>query len=206
MAAVAAETIVGCILAGGRSVRMKQDKALAMLGRHTLLDRAAARLRPQVGRLIVNANDPSPVHEATGLPVVRDTLPGHAGPLAGILAALLHAETVGGATHVATAAVDAPFFPVDLVSRLVRGLGDPTGVALASSGGRLHPVFGLWPVSLRAPLDTWLRSTEDFSVRAFTTRCAPDIVDFPFVQVDPFFNVNTPEDLAMAARIARRDA
>ena len=202
MKRVTADRVVGCILAGGRSVRMGRDKAMVDLGGRPLVEWTADRMRPQVGRLVVNANEPPGDCARLGLAVIADTIPGHAGPLAGILAALRHAETVAGASHVATAAVDAPFLPANLVARLSAALAAPTEVALAASAGRVHPVFGLWPVSMADRLEAWLQGTADFSVRAWTGRCATAIVDFAMeARVDPFFNINTQDDLAEAARI-----
>lgn len=204
MTSVEADQVVGCILAGGRSTRMGHDKAFSKLGGRPLLRRAIDRLGPQVRHLAINTNNASPLHLALGLPLVADTFPGHAGPLAGILAALRYAQSIDGATHVATAAVDVPFFPHDLVSRLSRNLAAPSQVALAASAGRLHPTFGIWPIATADALETWLRATSNRSIRAWAARCAARTVDFPLAgSADPFFNINTRDDLAEAARMLR---
>ena len=199
---ISAGRIVGCILAGGRSTRMRRDKASMELGGRPLVERVAGRLGPQVGHLVVNANASSDVHRRLGVPVVADTLPGHAGPLAGVLAALRHAEAVPSASHVVTAPVDAPFLPGDLVARLSGALASPSDVAIAASCGRIHPVFALWPMEIAGALETWLKETADFSMRAWMDRCTVRVVDFPLSGgIDPFFNVNAPEDLTEAERL-----
>jgi molybdenum cofactor guanylyltransferase len=149
-------TVLGVILAGGRARRMGGgDKGLRVVGGSRLLDHVIVRLRPQVGGMAINANgDPARLVEF-GLPVLADSLPDHPGPLAGVLAGLDWAASLG-ADAIVTAAADTPFFPRDLAARLQAGAG-PSGLCLAASPdetGRVqrHPTFGLWPVALRDDL------------------------------------------------------
>ena len=199
---ILAQAIEGVILAGGLSSRMGQDKARITLGGATLLDRAIARLRPQVASVAVNANDAVSLSEE--LPVFADLHGVRAGPLGGVLAALDHARrTVPAASHVATVPTDSPFFPADLVARLADALDAPEGIAVARSAGGLHPVFALWPVALADDLAGWLTGGETLRVRHFLERHGARAVDFPVVEtargpLDPFFNVNTPADLTAA--------
>lgn len=198
-------TIAGVLLAGGLSRRMGGgDKSLRVLGGATILARVIARARPQVAALVLNANgDPARFREF-GLPVVSDSIPDFAGPLAGVLAGLdWAAVNVAGATHVASFATDAPFLPTDLVARLADAVKDGRhDLACAASDGRSHPVFGLWPLDLRedlrAALHTGMRKVDQWTARH---RLA--VVDFPVQPEDPFFNANTPEDLERAARSIR---
>ncbi|MBU6506071.1 MAG: molybdenum cofactor guanylyltransferase MobA [Alphaproteobacteria bacterium] len=198
-------TIAGVLLAGGLSRRMGGgDKSLRVLGGATILARVIARARPQVAALVLNANgDPARFREF-GLPVVSDSIPDFAGPLAGVLAGLdWAAVNVAGATHVASFATDAPFLPTDLVARLANAVKDGRhDLACAASDGRSHPVFGLWPLDLRedlrAALHTGMRKVDQWTARH---RLA--VVDFPVQPEDPFFNANTPEDLERAARSIR---
>ncbi|HET7412774.1 MAG TPA: NTP transferase domain-containing protein, partial [Pararhizobium sp.] len=146
-------------------------------------------------------------YSAFKVPVFPDVVTGFAGPLAGIHAAMLHAAALPGVTHVITAAADTPFLPADLVRRLAAAVATPQTIALAASAGRVHPVIGLWPVALADELGLWLLSAQTLSVRAWTegqeTVTVPFSADGPR---DPFFNINTPEDLATAARaIAGQD-
>ncbi len=198
------ESIVGVLLAGGRSQRMGGgDKCLKRLGETTLLARAQGRAEAQVGQLILSANgDPGRFRDA-GFPVVADLDPAHGGPLAGLLSAMVWAAAMRpAASHVATFATDTPFFPRDLVARFCASMAD-TDCTVARSGGRLHPVFGLWPVRLCQPLRAFLdggkRRANDWAAiqmaRPVSFDTGPD---------DPFFNVNTPGDLATAATMAAR--
>ena len=197
--------ILGVILAGGLSRRMGGgDKPLRMLAGRTLLDRVAERFTPQCGLgVVLNANgDPA---RFAGFPgsIVPDGVPDHPGPLAGILAALDHAASHHpSAMHVASVTGDAPFLPPDLVERLrAEGAGAP--IAMASSAGREHFTVALWAVSLRGDLRTALVERGERRVGAFLARHGAVAVDWATDPVDPFLNVNTPEDLAMAEAVLK---
>lgn len=199
-------TIAGVLLAGGQSRRMGGgDKGLREVSGRPMLAHVKDRFAPQVGSLVLNANGDPARFQEFGLPVVPDPIEGHVGPLAGVLAGLCWAaRNVPDATHVATASTDAPLIPRDLVARLASALADaPEKIALARSGGHLHPVIGLWPVALADDLETALRDGVR-KVLHWTDRHGTLGVDFPFVRigdedVDPFFNANTPEELQAAS-------
>ncbi|MGR3434014.1 MAG: molybdenum cofactor guanylyltransferase MobA [Shimia sp.] len=188
---------MGVILAGGQARRMGGgDKALLRLGGRTLLDHVIDRLAPQVDGLALNANGDPARFAAWGLPVLHDPLPGFLGPLAGVLAGLDRARA-RGATHIVTAAADTPFLPADLVPRLLLAVEtEARPIALAATDG-LHPTFGLWPVALADPLRAALEGGTR-KVLAFTDAHGAATATFPAPCLDPFFNVNTPDDLAAA--------
>jgi molybdopterin-guanine dinucleotide biosynthesis protein A len=193
---------LGVILAGGLARRMGGgDKPLTVLGGRTILDRVIARLGPQVSGLVLNANGDPARFAALGLPVIGDTLPDHPGPLAGVLAGLEHATTKG-VDEIVTVTADAPFLPADLVARLLAGpAAAGTPLSCAATGERTHPPIGLWPVALRDELRTALLSGER-KIDRWTARFGCTPVAWPGEPFDPFFNVNTPEDLAEAERIS----
>lgn len=190
--------IYGVILAGGQGRRMGgTDKGALMLGGESLLARAEARLAPQVEALAVNANTPV----QTTLPLLRDEIE-DTGPLAGVLAGLDWAAK-GGASHLVSVAVDTPFFPGDLVPRLLWAAetgGQP--IAVAASGGRRHPVFGLWPVGLRDALRADLAAGVRRIGGWAADRGAAE-ADFPATPLDPFTNINTPDDLTRAEALLK---
>jgi molybdopterin-guanine dinucleotide biosynthesis protein A len=195
--------VVGVLLAGGQARRMGGgDKCLQLLGGQTMLDRAIKRARPQVDTLILNANGDATRFAAYEVPVVADVIDGFAGPLAGILTALeWTAENVPDHETVASFPTDAPFFPADLVDTMLeaRRLAGAT-MACAASRGRSHPVFGIWPVSLRHELRQALENGER-KIDRWTEQFPIVTVDFAAVGVDPFFNTNTPEDLLQAEQL-----
>ena len=197
-------SIPALILAGGLSRRMGRDKASADLAGKRMIVRVADRLGPQVDALAVNAPEGFAVD--LGLPLVPDTLGGRPGPLAGVLAGLRHAlATMPEATHLLTAPADTPFLPPDLVARLEDALSATDQIVLAASAGQFHPVVALWPVSLAGDLEEWLADPGHRRLQAFIARHPSVAVDFPLLatpagDLDPFFNVNTPDDLATAER------
>ncbi len=198
---------LGVLLAGGLARRMGGgDKPLRTIGGKTILDRAIGALRPQCDGLILNANGDPERFAVTGLPVVPDDVPGFAGPLAGVLAALdWCAANRPGTEWVVSVAADSPFLPSDLVARLHEAR-ERTGVpiAQAETNGRNHPVNALWRVDLRGDLRHALVEEELRKVGAWTARHGAVDVHWDSDPVDPFFNANTPEDIAEADALARR--
>ena len=206
---------LGVILAGGLATRMGGgDKALLEIEGQTLLSRVIARLRPQVADLALNANGDAARFDGYGLPVLPDNIDGFPGPLAGVLAGLDWAANKG-ADAIVTVAADTPFFPADLVPQLLlasegrrhllaMATTPQDGDTVLKSGGRRvnrHPTFGLWPTALRddlrAALNDGLRK-----VVMWTDRHGAGEALFPAEPFDPFFNVNTPADLAHARTLA----
>lgn len=189
------------VLAGGLARRMGGgDKPLVMLGGRPLLRHILDRLGPQVSGLALNANDDPTRYQAFGLPILPDSVAGRPGPLAGILAALDWAAGLGRA-RVLTVPGDTPFLPADLASRLA---GAGATAALASSGGRRQPIAGLWPVTAREALRLAIRDEGLRRVEDWVGRLDAVAVEFPVDPVDPFFNLNTPEDVAAAERLLDR--
>ena len=196
--------VVGLLLAGGQSRRMGGgDKTLRLLGGIPLIDRVIERLRPQVDALVLNANGDPARFARLALPVAADSVPGFAGPLAGVLAGLDWAFSHrSDCPYVVSVATDAPFLPIDLVARLAQGLDEGSAdLACAASGGRPHPVFGLWPVRLRDDLRRALVDQTIRKVDLWTARHRLATVPFADHPVDPFFNANRPEDLETAAAL-----
>ena len=192
---------VGLVLAGGLARRMGGgDKALIRIGNETILQRTLARLAPQVSGIVLNANGDPARFAPFGLPVVADSVPDFAGPLAGILAGLdWAAANRAGIEWVVSVPGDCPFLPRDLVGRLHEARsaeGKP--LACAHSGDWRHPVVGLWPVALREDLRHAVTVEDLRKIEVWTARHGVALADWPTAPVDPFFNVNTPEDVERA--------
>jgi molybdopterin-guanine dinucleotide biosynthesis protein A len=196
--------IIGVLLAGGLARRMGGgDKPLRLLAGRPLLDRVIERMRPQVAGLVLNANGDPARFAAYGLPVVEDSIPDFAGPLAGILAGLdWAAANRPGCAMIVSVATDAPFLPTDLAARLLAGLErEGADLACATSGVQAHPVIGLWPVRLRDELRRALVGEGIRKVDVWTARYRLATVAFADQPFDPFFNANRPEDLDRAAEL-----
>ena len=198
---------LGVVLAGGLARRMGgRDKARIRVGGTTILERVIERLRPQCGRLVLNANSDPAAFADTGLTIVADSVPDYAGPLAGILAGLdWAARRAPKIEWVVSVPSDCPFLPRDLVARLHQArAADDAILACARSGERRHPVIALWPVALREDLRQALTSDGVRKVEEWAARYVLGVAEWPARPVDPFFNVNTPEQAAEAERMAAR--
>ncbi|WP_408612837.1 molybdenum cofactor guanylyltransferase MobA [Bradyrhizobium symbiodeficiens] len=198
----------GVLLAGGLARRMGGgDKPMRTIGGRTILERVIARLKPQCGGLILNANGDPARFASFGLQVVADDVPGFPGPLAGILAALdWTAANRPGVEWVLSAAGDCPFLPRDLVTRLHDARErENARLAVAASGGQSHPVIGLWHVALREELRHALVVEDLRKIDRWTARYPLATVNWPVEPLDPFFNANTVEDVAEAERLAALD-
>ena len=189
------EDTQGVILAGGLARRMGGgDKPLRPLGGRPMLEHVLARLAPQCAALAINANGDAARFAAWGLPVWPDPVPGHPGPLAGILAALEEARL----PFVVTVPGDTPFLPGDLVARLhAARAASGAAIACAASGGQAHPPVALWPRALAADLRAALLAGER-KIDRWAARHGVALADWPAEPFDPFFNANTPAELAEA--------
>jgi molybdopterin-guanine dinucleotide biosynthesis protein A len=196
----------GLVLAGGLARRMGGgDKAKIEINGVSILDRVLSTLSGQCIGIAINANgDPTRFAE-TGVPVIPDNVEGFVGPLAGILAGLdWLAGHNKGVEWMLSVPGDCPFLPDDLVERLHaarREMGAGVPLACARSGEWRHPVIGLWPLALREDLRKALTVEGLRKIEMWTSRHGVALADWPAQPVDPFFNVNTPEDVERAEQI-----
>ena len=204
---VSTARVVGVILAGGKSSRMGGgDKCLLPLGGRPVLASVLAGLKPQVFDIVINANGEPKRFAHFGLPVLADSMAGFAGPLAGIHAGLEWVKANRpGIRYVVTVPSDTPFFPGDLVQRFLSELEHHPSLLVAASAEGVHPVVGLWPVGLARDLQEYLQQGMH-KVGAFTKQHGVVEVFFPPVEVggrlvDPFFNINRPEELEQAGAL-----
>lgn len=189
--------ILGAIIAGGKSTRMGgEEKAFLPVAGVTLIERVMSRIRFQVEDVIVNANGEASRFAALGCPVVPDQLADVGTPLAGVHAALAYGRK-HGFDAVLTAPSDCPLLPLDLVQRL-EAAGRSTGAAVAFSGIQTHYLTGLWSTALAPVLEDQIMRNGMVRVQDFVTLLATENVEWPVMPHDPFFNINTPEDLAAA--------
>jgi molybdenum cofactor guanylyltransferase len=196
---------LGLVLAGGLARRMGGgDKALIHIGGATILDRVLACLSAQCAEIAINANGDPSRFAATGATVVADEVTGFVGPLAGVLAGLDYLATCRRDIEwLLTVPGDCPFLPDDLLEALHRARRSAaTPLACAKSGDWRHPVVGLWPVALREDLRHALTAEALRKIELWTARHGVAIAEWPAAPIDPFFNVNTPDDVTQAERIA----
>jgi molybdopterin-guanine dinucleotide biosynthesis protein A len=194
--------ILGAIIAGGQSTRMGgREKSFIKLDGATLLDRTLSRLRFQVDDVIINANGDAQRFAAAGALVVEDILTDVGTPLAGLQAALYYGAN-NSYDAVVTVPSDAPFLPLDLVERLLEG-GEVTGAAIARSGGQDHYLTGIWTTAMAKPLGRLIETEGMKRVQDFAIRAKAEKVVWAALPHDPFFNINTPEELSLAEQIAK---
>lgn len=199
--------VVGVVLAGGLARRMGGgDKPMTALAGKPILEHILGRVRPQVDALALNANGDPGRFAYYDMDVIADTMDGNPGPLAGVLSGLEWARRVHpDAEWLATFPGDAPFLPKNLVSRLSQAVERAgADMACAASDGRAHPVVGLWPVRLADDLRRAMVEDEIRKVDRWTGRHKLIQVEFAAEPVDPFFNANSPDDVAEAERLLAR--
>lgn len=193
--------IMGVILAGGLAKRMGGgDKCLLPLSGKTLLQRSIERAQPQLGKVLLNANGNNLRFARSRLTVVNDIFIGNPGPLAGIHAALSWmSEHQPDEEWLASLACDTPFFPTDFVARLHTAAQEAdTRIAVATSNGRVHPIFSVWHTSLLGKITQVLNEQDHPRLQEWLEAQNPAYVDFSLANYDPFFNINTPQDLYSA--------
>jgi molybdopterin-guanine dinucleotide biosynthesis protein A len=196
MASKPLSEVAGVILAGGQSLRMGREKAFVPLAGRPLIFHCIEALKPQVRQLAISANGPAGRFESYRLPVLPDLMEGQIGPLAGILAALEWAKSCGF-TKVATVPVDTPFLPTDFVAKLEAALAGKD-LACAKSGNRRHFTAALLRAELAGGLRSAVENEDVRKVEEWQMRHKVGIVEWTSQPIDPFFNINTPEDLAEA--------
>ena len=198
--------IPGIILAGGLSRRMGGgDKGLLMLGKTTIIERVIDKISPQVGSLALNINGDSSRFPDYKLPIISDSIKGYLGPLSGILAGMEWAFKNGN-RYIATVAADTPFLPDDLIKRLhamVKSKNLNIGIAasriLSGDDVFIHPTFGIWEVALKDDLrDALANDTRKIMFWAKKFKLDYYYFDTSDKLSDPFFNINTPDDLEEA--------
>ncbi|MHA1598718.1 MAG: molybdenum cofactor guanylyltransferase MobA [Alphaproteobacteria bacterium] len=197
--------VTGLILAGGKARRMGgADKCFEMLAGKPLIAHVIERISPQVTELIINSGGDASRFDGFGLDVVGDVIDGQAGPLAGILTGMEWLAANRPQSHwLLTVPVDTPFLPDDLVAGLMQPILDgEADLTCAETNGRTHPVVGLWPVGLADDLRRAMTDEDMRKIDLWTARHGIGHVSFETDPIDPFFNINSPEDMTVAAEIA----
>ena len=193
------ESLAVVILAGGESLRIGGGKPLRILGGRTLLARALEAAKGWSDDVAVSVRDPRQLGDLPVPFLVDDS--GLAGPVAGLAAALRHMRE-RSKPFLLTIPCDMPFLPADLVLRLAEAMGDDVSVALASSGGHLHPVCALWRIIALDRLPDFL-DAGGRSLKGFAEHVGFTAIAWPSAAIDPFFNINSEEELGRAETMLR---
>ena len=201
----ASESVVGVILAGGLAKRMGGgDKCLLPLAGKSLLQRTIERAQPQVSQLLLNANGNSLRFARSRLPVVADANPNNLGPLAGVHAGFVWMQVnTPKLEWLMSFASDTPFFPMDIADKMLAAANNwNKKLVVATSNSRVHPVFSLWHTSLAPRIAAQLVTGEAPRLQEWINAVEPLEMNFSAEGYDPFFNINTPQDLYAAEPLA----
>ena len=193
----------GVILAGGSARRLGgKGKAFINISGVSLIELVLRKIETQVDRLAINTRDKNSFSQYN-YPIIEDliTEEGGSGPLAGISSAIKWAKkSINPVSHVITVPVDTPLLPIDLVHRMSLELKiKKSDIIFASSNNNIYPVVSMWSLSLDNHLDKAL-SNGVRKIDAFTSSYNVSTVDWSFNDVDPFFNINNPEDITLAEK------
>lgn len=189
------------ILAGGKSRRMNfNDKSLQKINKYSLIDRVIVRAKKQVDYLLINSNSDHIKNNYNEYIVIKDTIKGNLGPLAGVLSGLEWIKKKDNEINwLITFPVDSPFFPTDLVDIFLSQINEEQ-IIVAESNSRIHPVFAMWNKNLIPYLKETLNN-RNLKIDEFTKNFKMKVVKFPFIDYDPFFNINNQDDLIKAKKI-----
>jgi molybdopterin-guanine dinucleotide biosynthesis protein A len=196
--------ILGAILAGGKSKRMGEDKLFLNLNNKTLIEHTINKVKKYFKELIIITNKKNEFFVRNNLTTVKDCIEGQLGPLVGILTAMKWAkENIPKCSWIASFPCDTPFFPESIISKFIEESKKKESLILcASSHGRKHNTFGLWSIELYDKLYNDLVNNKVRKVQDWTKANNIKNLEFEFKDYDPFFNINTSEDLEFAKKLS----
>jgi len=198
--------ILGAILAGGQSKRMGKDKLFLELNNKKLIEHTIDKVKKYLKKIIIITNQDNEFFSKNNLTTVKDTIEGQLGPLVGILTAMKWAkENLSKCSWIATFPCDTPFFPESIIKRFIEESEKKESLILcASSHGRKHNIFGLWSLDLYDKLKDDLINKKVRKVQDWTEKNKIKNLEFEFKDYDPFFNINTKEDLEFAKKLSKK--
>ena len=198
--------ILGAILAGGQSKRMGKDKLFLELNNKKLIEHTLDKVKKYLKKIIIITNQDNKFFFENNLTTVKDCIEGQLGPLVGILTAMKWAkENLSKCSWIATFPCDTPFFPESIIKRFIEESEKKESLILcASSHGRKHNIFGLWSLDLYEKLKDDLINKKVRKVQDWVEKNKIKNLEFKFKDYDPFFNINTQEDLEFAKKLSTR--
>jgi len=200
------DNILGAILAGGQSKRMGKDKLFLELDNKKLIEHTIDKVKKYLKKVIIITNQDNEFFSKNNLMTVKDTIEGQLGPLVGILTAMKWAkENLSKCSWIATFPCDTPFFPESIIESFIEESEKKESLILcASSHGRKHNIFGLWSLNLYDKLKDDLINKKVRKVQDRTEKNKIKNFEFKFKDYDPFFNINTEEDLEFAKKLSKK--
>jgi len=198
--------ILGAILAGGQSKRMGKDKLFLEINNKKLIEHTIDKVKKYLKEVIIITNQDNEYFFKNNLITVKDCIEGQLGPLGGILTAMKWAkENLTKCSWIATFPCDTPFFPESIIRSFIKESEKKESLILcASSHGRKHNIFGLWSLDLYDKLQDDLMNKKVRKVQDWTEKNKIKNLEFEFKDYDPFFNINTKEDLEFAKKLSKK--
>jgi molybdopterin-guanine dinucleotide biosynthesis protein A len=195
--------ILGAILAGGQSKRMGKDKLFLELNNKKLIEHTIDKVKKYLKEVIIVTSQENEFFSKNNLTTVKDCIKGQLGPLVGILTAMKWAkENLTNCSWIATFPCDTPFFPESIIKDFIKESKKRESLILcASSHGRKHNIFGLWSLDLYDKLREDLINAKIRKVQDWTEKNKIKNLEFKFKDYDPFFNINTLDDLKFAKKL-----
>jgi molybdopterin-guanine dinucleotide biosynthesis protein A len=200
------DNILGAILAGGQSKRMGKGKLFIEFNNKKLIEHTIDKVKKYLKKVIIVTNKDNEFFSKNNLTTVKDCIEGQLGPLVGILTAMKWAkENLGKCSWIATFPCDTPFFPESIIESFIEESKKKESLILcASSHGRKHNIFGLWSLDLYDKLKDDLTNHKVRKVQDWTEKNKIKNLEFKFKDYDPFFNINTQEDLEFAKKLSKK--
>ncbi|MDC0059420.1 molybdenum cofactor guanylyltransferase [Pelagibacteraceae bacterium] len=200
------DNILGAILAGGQSKRMGKDKLFLELDNKKLIGHTIDKVKKYLKKVIIITSQDNEFFSKNNLTTVKDCIEGQLGPLVGILTAMKWAkENLNKCSWIATFPCDTPFFPESIIKSFIEESEKKESLILsASSHGRKHNIFGLWSLDLYDKLKDDLINKKVRKVQDWTEKNKIKNLEFTFKDYDPFFNINTKEDLEFAKKLSKK--
>ena len=198
--------ILGAILAGGQSKRMGKDKLFLELNNKKLIEHTIDKVKKYLKKIVIITNQDNEFFFKNNLTTVKDCIEGQLGPLVGILTAMKWAkENLSKCSWIATFPCDTPLFPESIIKSFIEESEKKESLILcASSHGRKHNIFGLWSLDLYDKLKDDLINKKVRKVQDWTEKNKIKNLEFEFKDYDPFFNINTKEDLEFAKKLSKK--
>ena len=200
------DNILGAILAGGQSKRMGKDKLFLEFNNKKLIEHTIDKVKKYLKKVIIITNQDNEFFSKNNLITVKDCIEGQLGPLVGILTAMKWAKkNLSKCSWIATFPCDTPFFPESIIKSFIEESEKKESLILcASSHGRKHNIFGLWSLDLYDKLKDDLINKKVRKVQDWTDKNKIKNLEFTFKDYDPFFNINTQEDLEFAKKLSKK--